>query len=122
MSLVIVDSSIWIDHVRRPDPALIHLVAEDRLLQHRLITAELALGSLAQRDRFLAMLECMRQAEPAPHDRLLDFIATHTLHDTGIGVIDAHLLLSAHQETAKVWTRDRRLAEQAERLEVIYRW
>lgn len=120
MGLILIDSSIWIDHLRRPDPTLILLIAEDRVLQHQLVTAELALGSLANRASFLAILGCMRQAEAAPHAQLLAFITDRDIHGTGIGVIDAHLLLSAILYTAQVWTRDRRLQEQAQRLHVSW--
>jgi predicted nucleic acid-binding protein len=121
LSLVLVDSSIWIDHIRRPEPGLSQLLAHDRVLQHRLVTAELALGSLPRREPFLTMLDCLLQVEPARHEALLAYVSTRALFGTGVGVIDAHLLIGAEHHAARIWTRDRRLAQQAERLGVLYR-
>lgn len=120
--MILVDSSIWIDHLRCANAELALALAEGRVVQHGFVTAELALGSLANRDRFIAMLDLLPSAPTIDHSSLLAFITEHRLFGTGLGMVDAHLLASAARlQNATVWTSDRRLAEQGERLGLFYR-
>lgn len=114
--MILVDTSVWIDHFHRPDPQLVELVRGGALVQHRLVTAELAMGNLAQWRRTVDLLDALPQAPELDHPGFLDFVAAHGLAGSGIGVVDAHLLASASAARAAIWTRDRRLAEAAERL------
>jgi len=120
--MILIDSSIWIDHLRSANAGLALALAEGRVVQHPFVTAELALGSLASRDRFLAMLCLLSPAPLIDTGPLLDFITDRRLFGTGLGMVDAHLLAStASLRAARLWTSDRRLAEQAERLGLLYR-
>lgn len=120
--MILVDSSIWIDHLRGANSALALALAEGRVVQHPFVTAELALGSLADRDRFVQMLGLLEPAPTLDQAALLDFITEQRLFGTGLGMVDAHLLGSAARlSRAAVWTADRRLGEQAERLGLAYR-
>jgi predicted nucleic acid-binding protein len=120
--MILVDSSIWIDHLRSANAVLAVALAEGRVVQHPFVTVELALGSLAQRDRFVGMLGLLPKAPVAEQAILLDFITEHRLFGTGLSMVDAHLLASATQEEgARLWTTDKRLAEQADRLGLSYR-
>lgn len=115
--MIIVDSSIWIDHFRRPNAALIEAAVGGRLLQHPLITLELALGSIPQRDPTLGKLQRLPQPTVLSDDQMLEFVDEFELARSGIGPIDASVLASAARtEKAKLWTRDKRLGVQAERL------
>lgn len=119
--MILIDSSVWIDHLRSANAGLALALAEGRVVQHPFVTAELALGSLASRDRFVAMLGLLSPAPVVETARLLDFITNHRLFGTGLGMVDAHLLASAaDMGAARLWTSDRRLAEQAERLGLLY--
>lgn len=120
--MILVDSSVWIDHLRSADAGLALALAEGRVVQHSFVTTELALGSLAGRDRFLAMLGLLSPAPVIATEPLLNFISRHRLFGTGLGMVDAHLLASAAEMPGgRLWTSDRRLAEQAERLDLLHR-
>lgn len=117
--MIIVDTSVWIDHLRSPDATLSVALTETRVLQHPFVTAELALGSLANREEFLALLQCLPQAEIVDEGTLLAFVDDHDLAGTGLGAVDAYLLASAVLfEQRELMTNDRRLSDQARRLGV----
>ncbi|MFN3516751.1 MAG: type II toxin-antitoxin system VapC family toxin [Novosphingobium sp.] len=119
--MIIVDSSVWIDHFRNADPVLIDALLTQRVLQHPMVTLELALGSIPRRDATLADLGLLPQAPLIEADKLLPFINQEALHGTGIGLIDAHLLASARLSTGtRLWTRDKRLAAQSARLGLAF--
>jgi len=120
--MILVDSSIWIDHLRNAKAALAVALTEGRVVQHPFVTAELALGSLAQRDRFVGMLGLLPAAPVVEQAILLGFVTEHGLFGTGLGMVDAHLLASAKQAGgARLWTNDKRLAGHADRLGLSYR-
>jgi len=115
--VILVDSSVWIDHLRLADARLALALAERRVLQHPFVTAELALGSIRDRSRLVTMLRLLPQASVVTEVGLYDYIDQNQLYGTGIGMVDAHLLASAAAGTGiLLWTRDRRLREQAARL------
>lgn len=118
--MIVVDANIWIDHFRLVDPHLAELAADRRLRMHPYTIGELALGNFANHARIIAQLEKLPAANVASHASLMQFIAVRALSGTGIGYVDCHLLASALLMGGKVWTRDRRLANQAARLQINY--
>lgn len=114
--MILVDSSVWVDHLRAGDPALTDLLTAGQALTHPFVIGELALGSLRQREAILAALKGLPQAVVAGDDEVLDFIDRHALSGIGIGYVDAHLLASARLSTGTLWTRDKRLHGAAQRL------
>lgn len=115
--MILVDSSVWIDHLRGTDAMLARLLEMDRVLTHPFVIAELALGRLRQRELIIDSLRALPRAETATHDELLHFIERHELAGIGIGLVDAHLLASvALVPEATFWTRDRRLRVVAEKM------
>jgi predicted nucleic acid-binding protein len=115
--VILVDSSVWVDHLRRGDAMLSRLLEHGQVLAHPFVTGELALGSLKKRAIILAALQALPQAVIAHDEEVLRFIDQHTLYSLGIGYIDAHLLASARLTTdGLLWTRDKRLHAAAERL------
>jgi predicted nucleic acid-binding protein len=113
--MILVDTSIWIDHFRSPIALLVKLLENSRILGHPWITGELAMGNLGNRDRIIALLESLPQApviQPAP---LLAWIHETRVNGLGLGLVDAQVLAScvAHPD-AELWTRDRRLGSAAE--------
>lgn len=115
--MILVDSSVWIDHLRGSDATLINLLGGGRVLTHPFTIGELAMGSLRQRDAILNALRGLPQAVTASDDEAFAFIDQHALFGLGIGYIDAHLLAAARlTPPASLWTRDKRLHEVAERL------
>lgn len=119
--MILVDTSIWIDHLRKPLPELARVLNEQSVVQHPHVTTELALGSLANRSRILALLAFLPQASSASDDRLLAFIDDRQLMGTGIRYVDCQLLASCCSDQHLLWTRDKRLMSQAEQLGCAYR-
>ena len=108
--MILVDSSVWIDHLRATDRALAALLDRAQVLAHPFVVGELSLGILGQRRAILDALQGLPQAIVAKDSEALAFIDRHALHGRGIGYIDAHLLTSARLTAdAALWTRDKRL-------------
>jgi len=117
--MILVDTSIWIDHLRSADAALTSALEEKRVLSHPFVTGEIALGSLRSRELVLSLLRQLPSAQVATNDETLAFVDAHRLAGTGIGLVDAHLLASvALTQGARLWTRDRRLGDVAAHLKV----
>jgi predicted nucleic acid-binding protein len=108
--MVLVDTSVWIDHLRSKEPLLVDLLEHSQVLAHPFVRGELALGNLPQRQHILGLLDNLPQAPVAFADEINPFIETHALFGLGIGLVDVHLLASAQLAVnAKLWTRDKRL-------------
>jgi predicted nucleic acid-binding protein len=115
--VILVDTSVWIDHFRRRDQTLFGLLENNEVLVHPFVIGEIALGHLRQRNLVLGMLHDLPGAVVASQDEVLNFIAAHKLFGLGIGYVDAHLLAATKlTENATLWTRDGRLLQAANRL------
>lgn len=121
MSLVLADTSVWIDHLRGSHSRLSEVLEADRVVTHPGIIAELALGNLSQRTAFLSNLQNLPHALVAAEAELLTLIEGHRLHGRGIGYLDTHLLASARlTPDVLLWTRDKRLRVAAQDLGVNF--
>jgi len=119
--VILVDSSVWIDHLRRGESRLIKALESQLVLCHPFIIGELACGTLRQRPKFLAALKTMPTAPVATHEEALTFLERHGLTGRGIGWVDVHLLAStALVGGARFWTRDKRLGAVAMNLGFSY--
>jgi predicted nucleic acid-binding protein len=116
--VILVDTSVWIDHLRWGDQRLTDLLVEGQVLCHPFVVGELACGSLKRRAEILALLGNLPHAPAVDHAEALSFIDTHTMMGTGLGWVDVHLLASTRLGGARLWTRDRRLAQASRRLGV----
>jgi predicted nucleic acid-binding protein len=117
--MILVDTSIWIDHLRRTEPDLVALLENAEVCVHPMIIGELALGSLRDRSVILSLLGDLPGIPVATHAEVLQLIESHALYGTGLSFIDAHLLAALRlSTTANLWTRDRRLETAAKRLGV----
>ena len=117
--MILVDTSVWIDHLRKPDTKLEELLDSGDVLTHPLVRLELALGSIANREQMLANLALLQEAEVADTAELFRLVEARELYRRGVGVTDLHLLASALMDkTVSIWTRDRRLGQIAEELGV----
>ena len=115
--VVLVDTSIWIDHLRKSDAKLLELLESDEVLVHPLIRLELALGSIANREKMLAELAKLRRPPIANEEEVFHLLEQRRLFRRGIGVADLHLVASAlFDRSIQIWTRDKRLGEIAEEL------
>jgi predicted nucleic acid-binding protein len=115
--VILVDTSVWVDHLRAVDETLARLLHGGGVLAHPFVIGELALGNLRQRDLLVDALRDLPQANVATDDETLHFIHRHALFGLGIGYVDAHLLAAARLTAgATLWTRDKRLHGVADRL------
>lgn len=114
--MILVDTSVWVNHLRKSDVGLKTLLGTGQVLVHSFVIGELALGNLRQRDAILQSLQDLPQAVLAGDAEVLGFIERNALFGLGIGYVDAQLLASARLSAALLWTRDKRLHEAAVRL------
>jgi predicted nucleic acid-binding protein len=119
--MIVVDSSIWIDHIHHGEPHLGSLLMRDHALMHPHGLGEIALGNIRNRDQLLKRFLLLPVPNVAKEGHMLSLIENDDLVATGIGYTDAHLLASALLTPGgKLWTRDKKLHAQAERLGVAY--
>ena len=119
--MILVDTSVWVDHLRDGTPALAAALEKGRVLTHPFVLGELACGNLKNRGEVLQLLGELPAAPMATDPEALDFIERRALMGRGIGYVDVHLLASvALAGTAQLWTRDKRLAAVAADLELAY--
>ncbi len=118
--MILLDTSVWVDHLRRGDPRVVEVLESGRAAAHAFVIGELACGNLKARTRVLDLLKALHQLAPATDDEALQFIETHKLMGRGIGYVDAHLLAAAAIGDSLLWTRDRRLREVASELGLAY--
>lgn len=119
--MILVDTSVWVDHLRRGDPGLVDLLERSLVIMHPFVVGEIACGSLHNREAILELLQDLPAAAVAEGDEILRFIERHVLHGKGIGYVDVHLLASvALTEGAKVWTRDKKLRLVAQMMGCAY--
>lgn len=115
--MILVDTSVWVDHLRKSDRGLAALLTASSVLMHPFVIGELACGNLRKRDQILALLKDLPRIAVATDDEVLFFIERQTLMARGLGYVDVHLLASAALHgTAKLWTRDKRLRAAADSL------
>lgn len=118
--MILVDTSIWVGHLRAGDAGLKALLSSDQVLVHPFVIGELALGNLPRRKQVLDSLRDLPSTIEADDAEVLDFIERHALHGIGIGYVDAHLLASARLTAVFLWTHDKCLHEAAARLGIAY--
>lgn len=117
--MILVDTTIWVDHLRVGEPRLAGLLDRGAVLGHPWVTGEISLGSLSRRTEVLGLLRALPQAQTATTAEIDTLIDSHRLFGVGIGYLDAALLASTLlTPAARLWTRDRRLATAARRLGV----
>jgi predicted nucleic acid-binding protein len=115
--VILVDSSIWIDHLRRGNASLARLLGDNAVLAHPWVTGELALGNLNRRDEVIGLLRGLPQATLADNDEVLRLIEQETLYGAGIGYVDAQLLAASRlTPDTRLWTKDKRLSAITARL------
>lgn len=115
--MILVDTSVWVDHLRRGDAKLAAALDSAKVLIHPFVIGEIACGSLTDRKAVLGLLQDLPMAAVAEADEVLGFIERHRLYGKGIGHVDAHLLTAvALTADAVLWTRDKRLRAAADAL------
>jgi len=107
--MILVDSSIWVAHLRDGNVGLENLLIEGNVACHPFIIGELACGNIENRKEIISLLQSLPMALQAEHDEVLQFIDNHRLMGTGLGYVDMHLLASANLTKIPLWTLDKTL-------------
>lgn len=115
--MILADTSVWVDHFRSGNQELQKALSQGQIVIHPFIVAELALGSLKDRAKTLALLDLLPQVRVAQLSELRLMIESRRLFSLGIGLTDAHLIASVFIDSPTLlWTRDKRLRQVAENL------
>jgi predicted nucleic acid-binding protein len=118
---VLVDSSIWVDHINGDEADLAGLLRRRKVIVHPMVIGEVALGSIRNRGLVLTELSQLPPSPVVSHREVMAMIDWGKLHSCGIGYVDAHLLAAVRLvDGGAIWTRDKRLHAQAERLGLAY--
>jgi predicted nucleic acid-binding protein len=107
--VILVDTSVWVDHLRSHDANLGRLLEDGTIQIHPFVIGELACSGLTNRAAVLDLLQNLPAATVAEADEVLNFIAGHKLYGRGVGYVDVHLLASAAIDGVRLWTLDQRL-------------
>jgi predicted nucleic acid-binding protein len=118
--MILVDTSVWIDHLRAGNRMLRSLLEDAEVLVHPFVVGEVACGTLRNREEVLSLLQALPEAQVAEHEEVMGVVDRERLHGRGIGWIDAHLLASARLSSAVLWTFDRRLSKVASALALAF--
>jgi predicted nucleic acid-binding protein len=108
--VILVDTSVWVEHLRRGLPRLATLLQDGKVLIHPWVIGELACGNLRNRADVLELLQGLLAASVASDSEVLLLIEREQLMGRGIGYVDAHLVASAKLSHCQLWTQDQRLA------------
>jgi len=118
--MILVDTSVWVDHLRAGNRKLQSLLEDAKVLAHPFVVGELACGSLRNREEVLSLLQALPEAQAAEHEEVMRIVEREQLYGRGLGWIDAHLLASARLSSAALWTLDRRLSKFASALALAF--
>ena len=119
--MVLVDTSVWVGHLREGDPGLEQLLNDGEVMCHPFIVGELACGKVRNRLEVLSLLQFLPEATQATHEEILQFIEQNRLMGKGLGYVDVHLSASAVLTGVPLWTCDKRLNETNEGLGIGYK-
>ena len=118
--MILVDTSVWVDHLRKTDKQLVSVLTEGQVLCHPFVIGELACGNIRNRAEILALLASLPCAASATHEEALSLVAKRGLSGRGLGWVDAHLLASSLISGAPLWTNDKALRNAAKSLKAAY--
>jgi predicted nucleic acid-binding protein len=116
---MLVDTSVWVDHLRTRSDSLADLLEAGEVVCHPFVIGELACGSLGSRAAILSLLASLPSLPKAEDDEVLEFIDRHHLMSSGLGLIDVHLLASCLLAGVPLWTHDAKLAAAASKLGLV---
>jgi predicted nucleic acid-binding protein len=119
--MVLVDTSIWVTHLRQGSRQLEKLLMDAEVMCHPFIIGELACGNLKNRNEIISLLHSLPMAPTIEFDEFLFFIDQNHLMGKGVGFVDVHLLASAQLTGVPLWTADKRLKSAADQLELTFR-
>jgi predicted nucleic acid-binding protein len=118
--MVLVDTSVWVSHLRKGNRELAALLSDGDVACHPFIVGELACGNLKNRAEILSLLQALPMATQAEHEEVMKFIEERRLTGRGLGFIDVHLLASAFLKGVPIWTLDKKLNAVSRELGVAF--
>lgn len=118
--MVLVDTSVWVNHLREGNERLVMLLMKGEVMCHPFIIGELACGNIRNRQEILSLLQLLPAATQATHEEIMDFIEFNRLMGKGLGYVDIHLSASARLTGVPVWTLDNKLNETTEELDIRF--
>ncbi len=116
--MILVDTSVWIDHLRRGNDLFSDLLSQNRVVTHPLVLGELSLGNISKRNTILGLVRNLPMTKEATHEEVLSFIEENKVWSRGIGYSDTHILCSSLIESIPLWTLDKRLEKAAKAFEL----
>jgi predicted nucleic acid-binding protein len=120
--MILVDTSVWVDHLRNGNARLIELLNEEQVLIHPFIIGELSLGSIKNKSEIMNLLSELPQVPVAEHDEVMAAVTAHQLSGKGVGWVDAHLVASALLAHAKLLTFDKALSQVSKTIGLVASW
>jgi len=120
--MVIVDTSIWVTHLRQGNTRLEKLLMDAEVMCHPFIIGELSCGNLKNHHRIISLLQALPLAPTIDRDEFLMFIDRNGLYGKGVGFVDVHLLASARLANVMLWSEDKRLQAAANQLDLALNW
>ena len=118
--MILVDTSVWVDHFRRVEPILAALLEGGEVSSHPFIVGELACGNLKNHGEILSLMRALPTVAAAEHSEVLHMVESNRLFGSGIGWVDAHLVASARLASILLWTRDKNLSRVARGLGILF--
>lgn len=116
--MILVDTSVWIEQLRRGSERLQSLLYDEQVLCHPFIIGELACGTLRNRQEILRLLSVLPKALVADHEEVVHLVEGRHLYGRGLGWVDVHLLASSILTRCPLWTLDKRLKQVAAALKI----
>lgn len=118
--MVLVDTSVWLEHFRSGDIGLENLLNEGDVSCHQFVVGELACGNLSNRAEILSLLQALPMASHVDHQEVMQFIESYRLMGKGLGYVDIHLIASAVLSGVPIWTLDKKLKDVSSKLGLDY--
>ena len=118
--MVLVDTSIWVSHLRHGNSRLQKLLEAGRVASHPFIIGELACGNISNRTEIISLMQALPMVDAVEHEELLIFIEHNKMMGTGLGFVDVHLLAAAMLAGIPLWTQDKKLKQACSRLNIDF--
>jgi predicted nucleic acid-binding protein len=116
--MILVDTSIWIDHLSNSNDELVRILNSSRVCIHPFIIGELSCGNISNRKEILSLLNALPRIEPALEEEVFTLIENKKLYGIGLGFVDVNLIASALIHDVKIWTYDKSLKRISKKLNI----
>jgi predicted nucleic acid-binding protein len=118
--MVLVDTSVWVSHLRLGNPKLQEMLQEGKVVSHPFIIGELTCGNISNRVEIISLMQSLPMLDIVEHEELLLFIEHNKMMGTGLGFVDVHLMAAAILAGIPLWTQDKKLRQACSRLSIDF--